>query len=111
MSNGSSDTWTEYSRLVLAELERLNKMGQDLASHLQKQDLSIQGLNQKIDNIDKYGAEYVRVMRSDFDKRLLTLEQKDAKDDATTKYRNWLIGALFLLLTSVALPLIQLFFR
>lgn len=106
-ANPREGDWSEYARLVLAELERHNQL-------LAKMDEKLDGLKLQQAIYDREIATLkaeivelkaqVQVMNN----RLIPLENTDLTDKAIKKYRKWIIGAVFAMLTSVALPLIDL---
>lgn len=95
--------WSEYQRLVLAELERHNRL-------LQTIDDRIGNLKLELELIKQQRAEFIelRDQVKGNSKRLTTLENAEDVDDALKKYRTWIIGLLFVFVTALLLPVINL---
>lgn len=97
MSNLSENGgWSEYQRLVLAELERHNMLMREIDVRLSKFELDMQMLQRDMGNALK------------LDERLRKLENEALTSGAVGKYRKWLIGGALLLITSVVIPIINL---
>jgi hypothetical protein len=103
MSNLETGNWGEYQRLVLAELERHNKL-------LQTVDDRIQGLKVEIELLKqlRQQLEDLQKIVKDNTKDISSLEKGEDVDDALKKYRNWIVGLLFVFVTALLLPVINL---
>lgn len=101
MRNG----WAEYQRLVLAELERLNDQMAELTKAQRETDIKIALLKEENGKL----REIIR-NQADLMKRVSILEGDAGLDSAIRKYRGALITGAVLLLGSVIIPLIALFF-
>lgn len=98
MSNVPVDGgWSEYQRLVLAELERHNQLMSEMNARQTKFELDMEFLKRDMANMLK------------LDERLRKLENEALTGGAVAKYRKWLIGGALLLITSVVIPLINLY--
>lgn len=96
MRNG----WAEYQRLVLAELERLNKSVGSLNDRLNDMQVQIALLKEENGRIKQLQAE-LRETRLE----ISSVKQGDAIDDAIKKYRNWIIGLIFAVIVSTVIPI------
>lgn len=99
----SPGEWSEYQRLVLAELERHNQLLQTIDDRIGNLKLEIELLKQA-----KRDMEELRKQVIDNTRRLNKIEGAEEVDDALKKYRNWIIGLLFLFITALLLPVINL---
>jgi|SRR5688572_13060290 len=102
--------WNEYARLVLAELERHNKL--------------LAKMDEKLDSIKIEQAIYdreitaikgeivdIKAAISRHNDRLVVMENSDLADKAIKKYKKWIIGAVFSMLISVAIPVTDLILK
>jgi len=95
--------WSQYQKLVLAELERHNTL--------------LLGIDERISNL-KLDIERLKTVRSrqeDFVKqldalsaRISAVETSENIDDAIKKYRNWIVGILFFVITALLIPVLNL---
>jgi hypothetical protein len=86
--------WSEYQRLVLAELERHNTLLSGVDDRIQNLKLEIELMKvsqERIKELEKTVSENT--------KRLAKLERTEDTDDALKKYRNWIVGLLFIFIT------------
>lgn len=97
MSNLEAGGWAEYQRLVLAELERHNQLMREIDIRLGKFELDMEILKREMAGSLK------------LDERLRKLENDALTSGAVMKYRKWLIGGALLLITSVVIPIINLY--
>jgi len=101
MRNG----WAEYQRLVLAELERHNKLIEAINVRIGEIQLSQALLRQENGKLGKLEQRI-----DDNEKRLDKMDAGSQIDQAIAKYRKWLLSGGFLILTAVIVPVIKLFF-
>jgi len=95
--------WAQYQRLVLAELERHNTLLQGIDGRIQNLVLEIELM--KRDNLSRKDLEeQVRINT----KRINDLETAEDVSDAVKKWRNWIVGGLFLFITALLIPVITL---
>lgn len=103
--------WNEYARLVLAELERHNGL--------------LITINGKLDDIKLQQALTERELRDlkasyedfktktnkeidRFNEKFDAIDSGDLVKDAVGRYKKWIVGAIFTLITAVAIPLINI---
>lgn len=91
-------SWGEYQRLVLAELERHDKLLQTIQAHLQTHDIELSQLKETPQNI--------RTITLRIDK----LEAADIASVAVSKYRGWFLSGFILLAGSIVIPLVKILF-
>lgn len=103
MSNLESGNWGEYQRLVLAELERHNTLLQGVDDRIQNLKLEIELMKQ-----DKHRLKDLENQVKLNTNRLAKIEAGDETDDALRKYRNWIVGLLFVFITALLLPVLNL---
>lgn len=101
--------WAEYQRLVLAELQRYGELTDKLITHLNKIDTDLALLKQQIEAVAE-NQTTLRVLAESNKVSITALQQGDAIQQAITRYRNWIVGALFLLITTGIIPLVRLIF-
>jgi len=103
MSNGVSNGWAEYQRLVLAELERHNNKLVSIDTSLQeiKIELALQKKETgRILNVETR----VDKLEDQYD----VIHQGDIIDRAIRKYRKYIFGIILAILTAIIAPLIKL---
>lgn len=103
MSNLTGNGWGEYQRLVLAELERLNVMWSSLDKRMNDVQIQLALLKEENGKIKKLADDVAQQQKA-----LEALTQGDKVDDAIKKYRNWIIGLIFTIAVSVAIPIVNL---
>lgn len=103
MSDLVTGNWGEYQRLVLAELERHNKLLSGVDDRIQSLVLAIELLKQE--RIARENLE--RQVRENM-KRIDALEKSENVDDALKKYRSWIVGILFVFITALLIPVVNL---
>ncbi len=94
--------WNEYQRLVLAELERLNKRQEATEEKLSNIDRKLYALTER-------DISDLKTRMFDSEKKISAAERAGIGDEAVTKYRKWIIGGALLLLTSVIFPIVNLY--
>lgn len=113
-ANELGDGWHEYGRLVLDQLERLNKGVSDLSTEVRAQATAQLLAQQAHEAFEKS----VREQHEQYDKalydekvgvvpRVEELEERNVVKDALKTYKWWFIGGIFTILTSVVLPIIK----
>lgn len=95
--------WGEYQRLVLAELERHNALLTSIDDRIQGLKLEIELIKEQRRNLDD-----LKTQVRENTKRLGILEGSENTDAAIKKYRNWIIGLLFLFITALLIPIVNL---
>lgn len=95
--------WGEYQRLVLAELERHNALLTNIDDRIQSLKLEIELIKEHRRSLDDLKNQ-VKLNTE----RLGVLEGSESTDLAIRKYRNWIIGLLFLFITALLIPIINL---
>jgi ubiquinone biosynthesis protein COQ9 len=95
--------WSEYQRLVLAELERHNTLLQTIDTRIQALKLEIELMKQGQVRLSQL-EDQVK-MNTNLISKIKTVEDTD---DALKRYRNWIIGALFLFITALLIPTVNL---
>jgi hypothetical protein len=95
--------WGEYQRLVLAELERHNALLRGVDDRIQSLKLELELIKQTIELIRDLQKQV-----KENTKRLDTIEREEQTEDALKKYRNWIVGLLFVFITALLLPVINL---
>lgn len=102
MRNG----WAEYQRLVLAELERHNKILNDLDRALQ--DIRVQLALMKEEN-GKIKAMQEQI--NGLDRRIGNQETADSISAGVDKYKKWIIGIIITIIVSGIIPLITVILK
>lgn len=103
MASQDTGNWGEYQRLVLAELERHNSLLRGVDDRIQNLKLELELMKQdrkRIDDIEKQVKENTG--------RLNTIIRGEETDDALKKYRNWIVGLLFVFITALLIPVLNL---
>lgn len=95
--------WGEYQRLVLAELERHNALLQTIDTRIQSLKLEIELIKQHQSRLENVEAE-VKINTE----RINKIQTVEDTDDALRKYRNWIVGVLFLFITALLVPTVNL---
>jgi predicted nucleic acid-binding Zn-ribbon protein len=109
MAMESDGNWSEYAKLVLAELERHNRI--------------LAGIESKLDSLKLQQALYEREIqqfRNDFvqikadlvvtAKKVENFESIDIAEQAVQKYRKYIIGLMFAVITSILIPILKIVF-
>lgn len=102
MRNG----WAEYQRLVLAELERHNKILIDLDRSLQ--DIRVQLALMKEENGK---IKTIQQQISGLDQRMGKQETDDSITAGIDKYKKWIIGVIITIIISGIIPLITVILK
>jgi hypothetical protein len=95
--------WGEYQRLVLAELERHNSLLRGIDDRIQSLKLEIELIKRERKDLEEI-REQVKINTKRIDK----FERGEETEDALVKYRNWIIGILFIFITALLIPVINL---
>jgi FtsZ-binding cell division protein ZapB len=103
MADNTSGGWGEYQRLVLAELERHNSLLQTIDTRIQSLKLEIELLKQTHERLANVESQ----VRTNTD-RINKIQNVEETDDALKKYRNWIIGVLFVFITALLIPTVTL---
>jgi hypothetical protein len=93
--------WNEYQRLVLAELERLNRRQDAIERTLQELDRKFYVLNERDLVETKKRLEEAEV-------KLTIMEKADIGSAAVVRYRKWIIVGIFTVLTALLIPVVTL---
>lgn len=115
------DDWTEYKRLVLSELERLNQAVEklkdqcvEIQSHIQTELASArESLNEKINNLDKDHPTHAQITAvkeelEEIEKRFLAYKKEQQKDSTiASKWGFW--AALISIIGSLIVSIISLY--
>ena len=101
--NETAGSWGEYQRLVLAELERHNSLLQGIDTRIQSLKLEVELIKQNNERLSNIEAQ----VKNNTDK-LRTIETGEATATAITKYRKTIVGGLFLIITALLIPTINL---
>lgn len=99
----ATNGWGEYQRLVLAELERLNKAYESLERRFSDINLAIALLKEENGKIKKL-ADDIAAQQKAIEK----INQGDVIDEAITKYRNWIVGLIFTVIVALVIPSIAI---
>lgn len=123
MSNGSpplNNGWAEYQRLVLAELERHNKLIEVIDTKLSEIQLALALMKERNGQIDQDIKERNRKVddqlatmgnnHSALDTRVKNLERSTDIESAIQRYKKWIFGTMVLLLSSIVIPLVKILF-
>lgn len=105
LSSVAKNGWAEYQRLVLTELERHNTMISDIMDKLSTIEVQIALLKKEQDIIGQLQKD-IRDLRDILSKT----QENNRLSDGLKKYRNWILGGIFTIIVSVAIPLINLVF-
>jgi FtsZ-binding cell division protein ZapB len=103
MADNTSGGWGEYQRLVLAELERHNSLLQTIDTRIQSLKVEIELLKQTHERLANVESQ----VRTNTD-RINKIQNVEETDDALKKYRNWIIGVLFIFITALLIPTVTL---
>jgi len=90
--------WNEYQRLVLAELERLNRQQATI-------DAKLQEIDRKLWSIAEHDVTDLKTRMTTVEAKVSSLEKVGITDDAVKKYRKWILGGVFLLITAIFIPI------
>lgn len=102
-TNDNLGGWGEYQRLVLAELERHNTLLQSIDSRIQTLKLEIELVKH-----DRKRLEDLEATVKTNTQRIDKIQSVEDTSDALAKYRNWIIGLLFIFITALLIPTINL---
>jgi TolA-binding protein len=103
MADNQTGGWGEYQRLVLAELERHNALLQTIDSRIQSLKLEIELLKQTQERLSNVESQ----VKTNTE-RINKIQTVEDTDDALKKYRNWIVGILFLFISALLFPTINL---
>lgn len=123
MGNGApplNNGWAEYQRLVLAELERHNKLIEVIDTKLSEIQLALalmkerngqtdQEIKERNRKVDKQ-LEAIGNNHSNLDARVKNLETSSDIESAIQRYKKWIFGTMVLLLGSIIIPLVKILF-
>lgn len=107
-SNQERSSWTEYGRLVLAELERHGELFDQIIQKQNDQRTQLAVFEDRLNEVVTLSRQN-RIELERQGKEIDKLKQGDAIKDAIRTYRNWLLGGIFTLIITGVLPFIKLF--
>ena len=109
MEQPPQSSWGEYARLVLNELERLNKTGDDHAREIQNLALELDRAKRKNDSLE---LRLSRLDDSQNDRsivsRVATLEDTGIGETAIKRWRAWFLVFALGLISSIVIPIVAL---
>jgi DNA repair exonuclease SbcCD ATPase subunit len=107
MNNETLGGWGEYQRLVLAELERHNTFLQSIDGRIQSLKLELELIKQS-QTQDRSHIENLETQMKENTKNLNNIKTVGDIDEALKKYRNWIVGLLFIFVSALLIPTVNL---
>ena len=101
MADSRSNGWSEYQRLVLAELERHNMWMKEIDTRFQEIRLQNHEITNKVQRLEAMTQQLVV--------RVDGIEKVEQAEAAVAKYKKAIFGIMIALATAILIPIIRLF--
>ena len=107
MSPSDNGGWSEYAKLVLAELERHNNILQKIDEKLDAIGLQQAETQHEVRGLKATSDEH-EVCIKDLKKRVYKLEQGELVNHAIKKYRWWILTGVFTVALAIIIPVAEI---